>query len=225
MIKSIKIGRINLSLFLTVTLLLSLLISFTVAKYTTSVGMFNSSGRVAAFDVTVDGVSASTVNCRILATSKVSDIQKVDDLYVGNSFIEGAYQSYPVVVHNNSEVKTRVNLQITKTNNDNRIFYAILPNCSTEQDIYKAFHDVINGVEQSLTNVQDMCDTFNSAVYDIDSDSYLRLTLVVWSEHDAVFIDSNNDGIADEGNKAISALNDGIPSDTLSISYNIVQKD
>ena len=226
--KSIRINNKTLPI-LSILCVISvlLLVGFTVAKLSIDTINSRTDNRVATFDVVVDGVPSSTVDCKIYATSKVNDIEEVTEnvLYNGNSFIDGAYRTYSLVVHNNSEVKTSVELNINKTFNDDRIFYAILPNCATEQDIYKKIYEKTGGSSLSLTQIRAMCDEFNSTIFNVDNDDYLRLTLVVWAEHDAVFVDEDNNGVADEANKKISELTNGIPTETLNINYTIVQRD
>lgn len=203
-----------------------LIVGFTIARMTIDSINSRSNNRVASFDVVVDGVPSSTVDCKLYATTKVNDVEQVsENSYNGHSFIDGAYRTHSIVVHNNSETKTDIEFIISKTTNDDRVFYAILPNCATEQDIYKKIYAKTGGSTLSLAHIRAMCDEFNSSTFSINNDDYLRLTLIVWSEHDAVFVDNNNDGVADEAGKKISELANGIPTETLNINYNIVQRD
>ena len=216
---------INRSFFILGLFILSIAtaVSFTVAKMTTNFGTVFVPSRAATFDVVIDGVPTDTVNYKILATSKVSDIRHNVDTYTGNSFIEGAYRANSIVIHNNSEVKAEISLGVDVTNNDSRVFYAVLPNCATEQEIYQKLYTQLSG--STIPDVQDMCDYFNSSTYTIGSDDYLRLTLVIWVEHDAVYVDTDNDGVADEYDKKMNQLVLGVPAEDFTVKCYVTQKD
>ena len=227
-------------------LLIFTVINYTVARKTNTSELSTNNVKVAKFHVAFDGLESNSITCKILATSKITDITLNNNIYYGNSFIEGAYKAYPVVIASDSDVKTTLNLKVSTVNNDDRLFYVILPDCSTEQDIYKVFYDEFNGQNPTLSDIRDFCDKYNNKTYTFDYEEERRFTFIVWSEHDAVYIDSNNDGIVNasdlvfgDTNKDgvintidsppsttfLSDLVDGIPSDTYTIDYTVIQKD
>lgn len=221
MVKKIKISPV---LFIVSLFLIFTIINLTAARNTTQ-STLETNGHAARFHVTIDGAPTSTVNNKIYATSKISDIQQSGEVYTGGSFIDGAYRANSIVIHNDSDTKVNIELGITRTTNDSRVFYAILPNCATEQDIYAKLYAKTNGASLTPSQVQDICDDFNDNEYTLEYDDYLRLTFITWSEHDSVYVDSDNDGVADEADKKLSELTDGIPQDTFDINCYIVQKD
>lgn len=216
------------SVFIIVTI-----ISFTIARMSGDVLNANDNVKIANFNVIVDGSSDNTINCNLLATTKVTDIRSVDDNVVNGSFMPGAFQTHTIVVHNNSYVKTGAIVSVENTLNDPRIFYIVLPGCANDtSDVYNALYDIMeeykdenNVTNLSLSDIRAVCDDYNSKEYVMGYSDYLRLTLVVWSEHDAVYVDSNNDGVADEPSKLLSELTDGIPTETLTVKCDVVQKD
>ena len=211
-------------LFVTAVLLVSSIFIATIARVAYSERTINHV-QPAAFSVTIDGVPTQTMNYKLLATTKVTDIQQEEGVYVGNSFIAGAYQSNSIVIHNDSEVKTQVALDFTCTADDDRIFYVVLPNCSNEQVMYAELYSKIGGEDKTLAQIRDICNEYNNHTYDLGYDDNLRLTLVVWSEHNSVYVDNNADGVADEAGKKLSQLADGVPAEEFEIKCYVVQKD
>lgn len=199
-------------------------ITMTVARNTSSTEL-ETQAHVARFNVTIDEKPTSSIDSKIYATSKVCDIAKNDGVYVGSSFIEDAYQAHSIVIHNDSDTIVNINLGVERQNNDNRVFYAILPNCVDEQGIYAKLYEKTGGNQMTSAQVQEMCRDFNDTEYTLGYDDYLRLTFVTWAEHDAVYVDNDSNGVADEYDKRLSELTAGIPKETFNISCYVVQKD
>ena len=199
-------------------------ITMTMARNTSSTEL-ETQAHVARFNVTIDGEPTSSIDSKIYATSKVCDIAKNNGVYVGNSFIADAYQAHSIVIHNDSDTVVNVELGVERQNNDNRVFYAILPDCANEQGMYAKLYEKTGGNTMTPAQVQEMCRDFNDTEYTLGYDDYLRLTFVTWSEHDAVYVDSDSNGVADEYDKKLSELTDGIPNETFNISCYVVQKD
>lgn len=216
------------SVFIVVTI-----ISFTIARMSGDIVDIDDGAKVANFNVTVDGSSDNTINCNLLATTKITDIQNIDDNIVNGSFMPGAFQTHTIVVHNNSYVKTEAIVSVENTLNDARVFYIVLPGCaddtsavySTLYDVMEEYKDENNVTNLSISDIRAICNDYNSKEYDMGYSDYLRLTLVVWSEHDAVYVDTNNDGVADESSKLLSALIDGIPTENLTVKCDIIQEE
>lgn len=240
-----KMFKKSVTMYIIGMILIIISISFTIAR-NTNINTINNTARAAKFHVSISGLHDDTINCKIRATSKVTDIDEENGVYIGNSFISGAYVEYPVVIKSDSDVKTNISFNIERLNNDDRIFYIMLPDCESDQDIYEIFYNAFSGQNVTLSDIRNFCDDYNSRTYELDFDEERRFTFIIWSEHDSVFIDSNNDGIVDtndlvfgDTNKDgvidaldtipsttyISDLVDGEPSEIFTINYSIVQDD
>ena len=99
MVKKINISPV---LFIVSLFLIFTIINLTAARNTTH-STLAANGHAARFHVTIDGAPTSTVNNKIYATSKISDIQQSGEVYTGGSFIDGAYQANSIVIHNDSD--------------------------------------------------------------------------------------------------------------------------
>lgn len=211
--------------------MLLLLITGVVVSYSKNASLFglfskgsgsdNTNNRVAYFDVSVDGNSDTTVDFKAYATTKVSDIEKIGDSYKANSFKEGAYQMHTITVKNNSEVAVKCNMSVTKELNDNRVFYVIVPN--VENNVLGALYT--DSTLNSIDDVRAYVDSLNKDYDKVDIGETKTYSMIIWSEHDAVFTDEDNDGIADEEGKMLTELVKGVPSERFAINYSFDQYD
>lgn len=233
-------------IYLISLILIATSIGLTAAKSTNTSTMEQDGVAVARFHIAFDGLETNTITSKIRATSKVTDITESNGIYYGNSFIEGAYNAYSVVVASLSNVKSDLEISVSNVTNDDRLFYIILPDCPSEQEIYELFYNEFHGTNPTLSDIRDFCNSYNTQTYTLGFEEEKRFTFIVWSEHDAVYVDSNNDGVVDtndlvfgDTNKDgvidaldspptttfLSDLVDGVPSDTYTINYTVVQKD
>lgn len=206
---------------------------YTVAKYSTSIPLLSNSshGRVAGFSVSIDGVEDGVVQFDCLATTKLSDIERsvVGGVayYNGHSFVDGAYCKHTVSIRNDSEVVVDCKLEVGVQNHDDRVFYALVPTVHgtgvQEDDILSYLYMGDSGTE--LSDERDYLSALNERKISLGYGEHKDFTLLVWSEHDAVFTDADGDGIADENGKQLSELELGVPSEELSIRYIAMQKD
>lgn len=227
-------------------ILIAASIGLTVARSTNTSVMEQKGVSVARFHIAFDGIETNTITSKIRATSKVTDITQSNGIYYGNSFIEGAYNAYSVVVASVGQVKSELEISISTVNNDDRLFYIVLPDCPSEQEIYEIFYNEFHGTNPTLSDIRDFCNSYNTQTYTLGFEEEKRFTFIVWSEHDAVYVDSNDDGVVNaddlvfgDTNKDgvidaldspptttfLSDLVDGVPSDTYTINYTVVQKD
>lgn len=214
-------------------LLILTIILLTSARMSDNLLHNNSDTRAANFHIALDKDNDSAnIEYKLYATTKLTDITKTNGVVDSGSFIRGAFQANSVVIHSDSNVKTTVSVGVTPLNNDNRVFYAIVPWAENDTAICSKLYDkmqeykALNSIsELSLTDIRNICNTLNNAEYELGYDDFLRLTVIIWSEHDAVYVDANNDGIADENGKQLNQLSAGIPTGRLKVSYSIVQKD
>ena len=214
-------------------LLILTIILLTSARMSDNLLNNNSDTRAANFHIALDkDNNSANIAYKLYATTKVTDITKTNGVVDRGSFINGALQSNSVVIHSDSNVKTAVSINVTPLNNDNRVFYAVVPwsendtaICSKLYDKMQEYKTLHSLTSLTLTDIRNICNTLNSAEYELGYDDFLRLTVVIWSEHDAVYVDANNDGVADEDGKQLNQLSAGIPTGNLKVSYSIVQKD
>jgi flagellar basal body-associated protein FliL len=181
----------------------------------------NRNDRVAYMHVQVDGLDSNVINFKAYATTKLSDIEKVGNTYKANSFKEGAYQLHTITVTNDSEVPVSCNLTTTTTTNDDRVFYAVIPNVN--DDVISSLYS-----ENTLNTISDVRNYINSISLTndiINSQDTKTYSMIIWSEHDSVYVDANNDGIADEEGKTLAELANGIPSETYTLDYVFDQLD
>ena len=177
--------------------------------------------RTAAFDILIDGKPENTVDFKAYATAKLSDIKKNGDEYIADSFLPDAYQTHTITVTNNSETTVKCILNLERSNNDDRVFYTVLPD--TEENILKVLYT--NSNIDTVENINDYTRglTYKDGTLAIgESKSF---TMIIWSEHDAVYPDTNNDGIADENSQKLSDLSDGVPSEQFTLNYTFEQAD
>ena len=184
--------------------------------------------RVAEYDVEVDGAPSDTVAFKAYATTKVTDIKANGNKFVGNSFKKDAYQLHTISVTNNSDVDVSCNINTVRTNNDDRVFFSVVDNVTTEQQLFEKLYFVVEAENESDMDFIRAC----VADYSLDGQSVTlkrgqtkTFTMVVWAEHDAVYPDNDGDGVADEDGKKLVELADGVPSETFRLDYTFTQID
>lgn len=176
--------------------------------------------RVAGFDISIDGKSDTMVDFKAYATTKLSDIEKKGDAFLPHSFVPYAYQTHTITVTNQSETVVNCSLSVTREENDSRVFYAILP------DSENLLADLYTDTDISTPEkVKAYADSITYKTGELGIGETKSFTMVIWSEHDAVFPDSNGDGVADEPSQKLSELSDGIPADSFVLNYRFEQKD
>ena len=114
--------------------------------------------RTATFDILIDGKPENTVDFKAYATAKLSDIKKNGDEYIADSFLPDAYQTHTITVTNNSETTVKCILNVERSNNDNRVFYTVLPD--TEENILKVLYT--NSNIDTVENINDYTSTINN---------------------------------------------------------------
>lgn len=176
--------------------------------------------RAASFDILVDGQQNTTVNFKAYATTKLSDIEKQGDTYLPNSFVPDAYQTHTITVTNNSEVAVDCSLLVTRTTNDDRVFYVVLPD---QSDIVQGLYTTTDMSTPQKVRAYADSKTFKNGKLDIGETK--TFTMVIWSEHDAVFPDTDGDGIADESTKKLTELSNGVPTEEFTLNYSFDQAD
>ena len=186
-------------------------------------GEIGENHRTATFDIAIDGVSANTVSFKCYATTKLSDIEKTGEEYHPHSFLEGAYQTHEISVTNNSETSARCILSTARTMNDDRIFYVILPVENSTEDVLEALYT--DADIKTPQKVRNYLDGISFKQSDLAIGETKTFTMVVWSEHDAVYPDSDGDGAADEEGKKLQELANGIPYEEFSLDFRFDQVD
>lgn len=178
--------------------------------------------RVASFDIAIDGRNDDNVNFCAHATTKLSDIRKIGNEYEPHSFLPGAYQTHTLTVTNNSEATANCLLSVERYYNDDRIFYAVLPDVSEDTIVQSLYTDSDIGTPEKIKDYLDGI-TFKECV--LEKGQTKTFTMIVWSEHDAVFKDENGDGIADESDKFLNQLDGGTPTEKFTMKFSYEQKD
>lgn len=226
--KFLFVSLIAVSVLLVITLTGVL---YAYSKNTTFFGLFGSDNingaRVASYDVIVDGVADNRVDFKAYATTKVSDITNTGDTYKGNSFREDAYQKHTITVTNNSEVTVKCDMTMTKTTNDDRVFSAVLEGADTESKLLSVLYNNMSGHTSTMADMRTaLADLSRANKYTVLKTGETKtFTFIIWSEHDAVYPDSDNDGVADEDGKKLSELTDGVPQETYHLDYRFNQLD
>lgn len=191
-------------------------------KFSSNVdGENNDTYRVATYDIQIDGRPTNVLDFNTYATTKLSDITRTENGYNPNSFLEDAYQKHKITVTNNSETVVTCDLTTVLSKNDDRVFYTVissdadhlLENLYTDEDISTPAK-----VREYLADKTIQTATFNIG----ESKDFM---MIVWSEHDAVFPDSNSDGTADTPTEYLADLTNGVPSETFLLNYQFTQKD
>lgn len=176
--------------------------------------------RTAAFDIRIDGKPTETVDFKTYATTKLSDIQKNGNEYIPNSFLPDAYQTHTVTVTNNSETPAKCSLEVLRDRNDERVFFAVVPE---SENILQSL--CTEGTVTTPEQVKAFTESLSFSDFTFDIGESKTVTMIVWAEHNAVFPDKNGDGIADEPTQKLSGLADGIPSELFTLHYTFEQVD
>ncbi len=201
-------------------LLFSAGILYSYSKNTdTFLGLYTSA-RSAVFDVRIDGKPSDTVSFKAYATTKLSDIERSGNTYLPHSFVPGAYQTHSISITNNSETEVDCFLTVTRRNHDERIFFVLLPETENILEALYTPEDISTpkNVRQFLESV-----SFSNGRLAVGESK--NFTMVIWSEHDAVYPDGNGDGIADEDGRKLSELTNGIPAEQFTLSFSFEQSD
>lgn len=226
-----KIRKPKAAVLIVAVVLLLLVISVAAISFSknsvniqfTDASLQDQTHRVASFDIAIDGVSTNMVSFKAYATTKLSDIEKTGEEYKPHSFLKAAYQTHEISVTNNSETSARCILSTSRTMDDDRIFYVILPVGNSTENVLKALYTDTN--INTPQKVRDYLEGITFKQSDLAIGEAKTFTMVVWSEHDAVYPDSDGDGIADEEGVKLAELTDGVPFEEFTLDFIFEQVD
>lgn len=196
----------------------------TVAKYTSDLGYQQDNARVAKFSVSLDGFDTNTIHYEAYGTTKLADIEydTTTNTYEGNSFIEGAYQSHTFVIENDSEVAVNANIDYVFSNNDDRVFMTIIDGAS--RNILRDMYNIKRSLSDTdISTVRTVVSALRPTTLVIGPNKRKVYTVVLWCEHDAVFSDMDNNGVADENGLRLAELAEGIPTEEVTFNVSLEQ--
>lgn len=194
------------------------------ARYTNIFTMPADNARVAKFAVQVDGLDVNGVQYKALATTKLTDIAYMSNtgLYDGGSFLEGAYQSHLITIRNDSEVALDLHMDYGYATHDDRVFFAVIEGAS--RNILKSLYAIKNTLaDTSITTIRSAITNALPETLTVAPNKTQYFTVVFWCEHDAVFKDTDGDGVADEEGKRLNELVDGVPQETITFDVELAQ--